>query len=148
MQGVSPLFPISSPVYKCCTQSSLKYMLHSKQQPPRSMRGKNELTRLAISSIHALQESAQVYAIMAGWEAAAGGNTTLFCPVAWDWRSDLFEQSNCVSDMVLHAKQESCTPHHHPFPLPQELVSPCCDPCCAMHSEVGSVRYSMSLAGV
>jgi hypothetical protein len=58
-----------------------------------------------------VQENIQVAAIVAGWEAAVGDNTTLFFPVAYDWRRDFFEQSERVFNMVLFAKEETgCNP--------------------------------------
>lgn len=61
--------------------------------------------------LHIVQQEAQLFAIVAGWEAAVGGNTTLFYPVAWDWRRDFYEQSERVLNMVLFAKQETgCNP--------------------------------------
>jgi pimeloyl-ACP methyl ester carboxylesterase len=58
-----------------------------------------------------MQENSQVAAIVAGWEEAVGDNTTLFFPVAWDWRRDFYEQSERVYNMVLHAKEQTgCNP--------------------------------------
>lgn len=58
-----------------------------------------------------MQANPQIFAIVAGWEAAVGDNTTLFFPVNWDWRRDFFEQSKRVYDMVLFAKSETgCNP--------------------------------------
>ena len=50
-------------------------------------------------------------AIVAGWEAAVGDNTTLFFPVGWDWRRDFYEQSERVYNTVLAVKEETgCNP--------------------------------------
>ena len=59
----------------------------------------------------AVQEGQQLAAIVAGWEAAVGGNVTLFFPVGYDWRRDFYEQSQRVYDAVLAVKEETgCNP--------------------------------------
>ena len=57
------------------------------------------------------QEGKQLAAIVAGWEAAVGGNTTLFFPVGYDWWRDFYEQSQRVHNAVLAVKKETgCNP--------------------------------------